>query len=229
MTSDPDTSPPQPAARSHWWQLNYLRSRPRFTVATAIFVLALAVLLALHRPLASSVLLGFDIAAVVYLALIVHLFNGAHPQQMKRIARSQDAGRWGILWSSVVLSCVVMVALTLELHANKSTGAGTIVVAAASILLSWLFMNSMFAMHYAHDFYGDLGGRPSGLVFPGTKQPDYWDFAYFAVVIGMTFQVSDVQITARYMRRMALVHSVIAFFFNVFIIAVSVNIVAGLG
>jgi uncharacterized membrane protein len=227
MTSDPDSSAPH-AARSHWWQLNYLRSRPRFTIATAIFAIALALLLALHRPLASSVLLGFDIAAVVYLALIVHLFQSARPQQMKRIARSQDAGRWGILWSSVVLSCVVMVALTLELHASKNTGASTIVVAAASLLLSWLFMNSMFAMHYAHDFYGDAGGRPNGLIFPGTKQPDYWDFAYFAVVIGMTFQVSDVQITARYMRRMALVHSVIAFFFNVFIIAVSVNIVAGL-
>ena len=226
MNSDPDSSAPS-AARSRWWQLNYLRSRPRFTIATAIFALALAVLLALHRPLASSVLLGFDIAAVVYLALIMHLFQSARPQQMKRIARSQDAGRWGILWSSVVLSCVVMVALTLELHASKNTGVGTIVVAVASLLLSWLFMNSMFAMHYAHDFYGDAGGRPSGLVFPGTKQPDYWDFAYFAVVIGMTFQVSDVQITARYMRRMALVHSVIAFFFNVFIIAVSVNIVAG--
>jgi uncharacterized membrane protein len=88
-------------------------------------------------------------------------------------------------------------------------------------------MNSIFAMHYAHGYYGNLGAAHRGLDFPGEEEPDYWDFTYFAVVIGMTFQVSDVQITSRHLRRMALLHGVIAFFMNVFIIAMTVNIVAG--
>jgi uncharacterized membrane protein len=100
-------------------------------------------------------------------------------------------------------------------------------VAGSSIVLTWLFINVMFALHYAHGFYGDYGKPHQGLEFPGRENPDYWDFAYFSIVIGMTFQVSDVQITSRELRRVVLLHSVIAFFFNVFIIAVTVNIVAG--
>ena len=122
-----------------------------------------------------------------------------------------------------------MVALGLEVHASKTGGVAGIVLAAASLLLSWLFMNTMFALHYAHAFYGDNQSRRrrGGLEFPGEKDPDYWDFAYFAIVVGMTFQVSDVQVTDRRMRRMVLVHGMVAFFFNVVIIALSVNVVAG--
>jgi uncharacterized membrane protein len=122
---------------------------------------------------------------------------------------------------------VVLVALGTELQAGKTGGLLAIAIAAASIVLSWAFLNTLFALHYAHGYYGDYGKQHEGLDFPGDDEPDYWDFAYFAVVIGMTFQVSDVQVTSRYLRRMVLIHGVIAFFFNVFIIAVSVNIVAG--
>lgn len=94
-------------------------------------------------------------------------------------------------------------------------------------VLAWLFMDTIFALHYAHGFHGDSGGKRPGLEFPGRGEPDYRDFVYFAFVPGMTFQVSDVQIGARTIRRVALVHSMIAFFFNVIVIAVGVNIVAG--
>lgn len=99
--------------------------------------------------------------------------------------------------------------------------------AAVSIVLSWLYLNMIFALHYAHGYYSHRNALHKGLDFPGKEDPDYWDFAYFALVLGMTFQVSDVQIVSRRMRRTALVHSVIAFFFNVFIIAISVNVAAG--
>jgi uncharacterized membrane protein len=91
-----------------------------------------------------------------------------------------------------------------------------------------VFVNIMFALHYAHDYYAAPDANASGLAFPGTSEPDYWDFMYFAFVLGMTFQVSDVQITSRGVRRFALMHGVLAFFFNVVIIALTVNIVAGL-
>jgi len=136
-------------------------------------------------------------------------------------------GRWGVLWTSVMLSAIVLLALSVELRGDQPGGAAAVPVAVVSILLSWLFVNTMFALHYAHGYYGNYGAEHRGLDFPGDDEPDYWDFAYFALVIGMTFQVSDVQITSRHLRRMALVQSVIAFFLNVFIIAMSVNIVAG--
>ncbi|WP_266171833.1 DUF1345 domain-containing protein [Dyella subtropica] len=215
-----------PVARSRR-RFHHLRARPRLMGSAAVFIIAVAGLLALDVRPSMALLLGFDFAALVYLVLLAVLFGRASPELMRCQARAQDAGRWGFLWSGIVLAAVVMVSLGAELHGGKNGGMATIGLAAASIVLSWLFMNTMFAMHYAHGYYGDFGKKHEGLQFPDTPQPDYWDFAYFAIVIGMTFQVSDVQITSRYLRRVALLHSVIAFFFNVFIIALSVNVVAG--
>jgi uncharacterized membrane protein len=124
---------------------------------------------------------------------------------------------------------VVLVALGVELQSDQAGGVVGVAVAAVSLLLSWLFMNTMFALHYANAYYSGNycdAGRDA-LEFPGTKEPDYWDFMYFAIVLGMTFQVSDVQITSQRLRRIALGHSVIAFIFNVVIIAITVNVVAG--
>jgi uncharacterized membrane protein len=199
-------------------------------VALLLFVaVGLALWHWLHLRPATALLLGFDFAALIYLLTLASMFNQTSTQElMSSQARKQDTGRWGVLWSSVGLTGVISLALTTEMGAARGGGAQALIIAAVSIVLSWLFMNTMFAMHYAHGYYGDFGKKHEGLQFPDTPQPDYWDFAYFAIVIGMTFQVSDVQITSRYLRRVALLHSVIAFFFNVFIIAISVNIAAGL-
>lgn len=212
-----------------WRPFHFVKARPRMIIALAIFIVASAVLVATGVRPAIAVLLGFDLGAVVFLCILARMFNQSSPTNMRSQAQAQDTGRWGVLWSGVVLSTVILVALSNELHAAKTGGALAVVVGALSVVLSWMFLNTMFAIHYAHSFYGDFGDKHSGLEFPDTKEPDYWDFAYFAIVIGMTFQVSDVQITSRYMRRVALLHSVISFFFNVFIIAITVNIVAGLG
>jgi uncharacterized membrane protein len=212
-----------------WRPFQVVRARPRLLIALTIFVITSVALTVAGMRLPSAILLGFDLAAVVFLIILARLFNRSTPTRIRHQARLQDTGRWGILWSGIVLSSVVMVALSSELHAAKGGGAMTLAVGALSVVLSWLFLNIMFAMHYAHGFYGDFGDKHTGLDFPDTPEPDYWDFAYFSIVIGMTFQVSDVQITSRYLRRVALMHSVIAFFFNVFIIAITVNIVAGQG
>ena len=229
MSEAPPPSITTPPKKHRWRPWHYAKARPRLIVSLMIFIVASAVLMAMGLRLATAVLLGFDLAAVVFLAILAHLFNKATATHMRSQARAQDTGRWGILWSGVVLSTVVLVALSSELHAAKGGGVLALGVGALSVVLSWLFLNTMFAIHYAHGFYGDFGEKHAGLEFPDTPQPDYWDFAYFAIVIGMTFQVSDVQITSRYLRRVALLHSVIAFFFNVFIIAITVNIVAGQG
>jgi uncharacterized membrane protein len=205
------------------------KRRPRSKLCALLFVVLFAAFGFSGAGLARAVLLAFAISAAVFLVAIAHMFAHSDIARMRARARDEDQGRWGALWFGVGTSGVVLVALGLELHANQAGGVSEVVLAALSLLLSWLFMNTLFSLHYAHGFYGD-GGRSDKrktLEFPGSEEPDYWDFAYFAIVIGMTFQVSDVQIADRRLRRVVLAHSLIAFFFNVVIIALSVNLVAG--
>jgi len=219
---------PVRSARRRWAPFRFVRARPWLAVSTAVFIAAFVLLMLSHIKPAAALLLSFDAGVLLYLAMLARMFNRATSEHMCRHARGQDTGRRSTLWIAVALSVVVLVALSTELHAAKEGGAKAMGMAALSIVLSWLFMNTMYALHYAHGYYGDFGKQHEGLDFPGTKQPDYWDFVYFAFVIGMCFQVSDVQITSHTLRRTALLHSVVAFFFNVFIIAISVNIAAGL-
>ncbi|MDR3385982.1 MAG: DUF1345 domain-containing protein [Rudaea sp.] len=210
-----------------WRLIRHLRLRPRFSASAAIFLaLAGAFVAAGMRP-SRSLLLAFDIAAAIFLVATGVMFTQVGPERIRSIAAEQDEGRWGFLWSGVVVSLIALVALSVELDASKGGSLVEIGLAATSLLLSWLFMNTVFALHYAHAFYREGVRGKARLEFPGTDEPDYWDFAYFAAVIGMTFQVSDVQITDRSIRHVALAQSIIAFFFNVIIIALSVNVVAG--
>lgn len=207
--------------------LALVKGRPWTMGSLLLFLMTVAALLTFGLPLPHSVLLGFDFAAAIFLGVVAHRFNQATPATMRQQAQVIDTGRWAILLGGVLLSAVVLAALGMELHAAKGGGLLSLAVGVLSVILSWLFLNVMFAIHYARGYYGDFGKQHAGLEFPHTPEPDYWDFAYFSIVIGMTFQVSDVQITSNYLRRVALLHSVIAFFFNVFIIAITVNIVAG--
>jgi uncharacterized membrane protein len=203
------------------------RAHPRLAAGALAGAILLGILVSSGLRPVLALLLSFDGGVLIFLASTVMLFNRAAPDAMHINAVRQDLGRWAVLWTSIVLSVVILVALWVELRVSKNGGALAIVIACGSIILSWLYMNTIFAVHYAHGYYGNYDASHKGLDFPGDEEPDYWDFAYFAIVIGMTFQVSDVQITSRHLRRMALLQSVIAFFLNVFIIAMTVNIVAG--
>jgi uncharacterized membrane protein len=228
MNASSDSKTPARSARRRWAPIRFVRARPWLAISTVVFLTVFVVLMLSRVKPASALLLSFDAGVLLYLTMLARMFNRVTAEHMCRQASGQDTGRRSTLWIAVALSVVVLVALSTELHAAKGGGARAMGMAALSIVLSWLFMNTMYALHYAHGYYGDFGKQHEGLDFPGTKQPDYWDFVYFAFVIGMCFQVSDVQITSHTLRRTALLHSVVAFFFNVFIIAISVNIAAGL-
>ena len=102
-------------------------------------------------------------------------------------------------------------------------------LAMATILLSWSFVHTIFALHYAHEYYGERrDGKIGGLKFPGDTKPDYWDFLYFSLVIAMTSQVSDVAITSKVIRRIVTVHGALAFFFNLTVLALTVNMISNL-
>ena len=139
-----------------------------------------------------------------------------------------DEGAFAILVLAVIAVVASLGAIFAELATVDRSNPGYglyMALVIATVVLSWAFTHTIFALHYAHDFYG-TGERRNGLDFPGQAQPDYWDFVYFSFVIGMTFQVSDVSITHKSIRRMVVAHGALSFFFSTAILAMTVNIAA---
>jgi uncharacterized membrane protein len=180
-------------------------------------------------------IVAWDIGVLVFLLLAAQLFATESPDDMPAAAEAQQEGEWTIFWLTLAVVIVSFVAVSTEFAAIKSgppeQRPWQIALVAGTLLLSWLVTHVTFAFRYAHEFYAkDLGGPDvdRGLDFPEEKEPDYLDFLYFALVLGMTFQVSDVQITSRKLRRVATLHGLISFLFNTVIVAFTVNIAAGL-
>lgn len=203
---------------------------PRFLMFLALFAGGLALLKAWDGlPLAHSALLAFDAAAWVFLLSLWPLLKDAKAEQMRAHANANDAGRVLVLILTAIVGAVVLVAVGVELSA-KDRSATDIALVLGTLMTSWLFGNVIYALHYAHLFYGKRrahDGQQGGLDFPGTKEPDYHDFFYFAATMGMTFQTSDVAITSAKMRRVAIWHGLVAFIFNMGIIAFTINILGG--
>lgn len=212
-----------------------LRSHPRLFGALALG-LATAPLWPEGVGGASRVILSFDLGGVVFLALTWIMMARATHEGMRSRARLQDEGRRAVLAITVGASIFAMAAVAVELKGvhdlPSDQTALHIGLAGASIVCAWLVTHTMFALHYAHGYYGDreddAANHRGGLDFPGQPRPDYWDFLYFAFVIGMACQTADVAIKDRAMRRQALAQGVLAFFFNTVILALSINIAAGL-
>jgi uncharacterized membrane protein len=201
--------------------LRFIR-RPRL-IGAVILGLAIFFGLLTAYPIALSFLIAFDFAALAYLLLTAMLMNSATADSMRTRAIHQDNGKWAVLAVSLFVALAVLIALSSELHAVQNKSSAMLGLACSTLIVSWAFVVIIFAQQYAHDFYL----KKAQLNFPGTEQPDYWDFAYFAAVISMCCQTSDVVVTASGMRRLVLFHSVIAFFFNVIIIAITVSVIAG--
>ncbi len=178
---------------------------------------------------------GWVVGVALFLTITAFIIVGSSPERVRRRARLVDPRRWMILAIIVAAAAVSLVALgfTLQREAHETAAAlaARLALAGLTVVASWTVTHTVFALHYAHHYYGD-GPAPGadddrgGLAFPGDALPDYWDFLYFAFVVGMTCQVSDVQVTSRPMRRMTLIHGVLSFFFNTVILALSVNLLA---
>lgn len=195
--------------------------RPRLIGSALLGLVLLGLLLPFVAPI-RAVLLGFDagIAWFLFRTLIQLRRDVSTPQERQVRAREQQEGKWVVLAICLALVAVLVYALTIELHGARNKSPADVALAGSTILLTWLFVASVFAQHYAHSFYLQ-GGQ---LEFPGTEHPDYWDFLYFALVISMCCQTSDVAIRSTSMRRLATLHSVLSFFFNVIIIAMAVSV-----
>jgi|SRR5690242_8624746 uncharacterized membrane protein len=180
----------------------------------------------------AHIMIGWDTFSVCMIVMTWITFFITTAQQIRIQSKVQDPNRTIIF--IIILICTLASFLTvLLLIVTKKDGQGEawrLPIAVAGMLFSWLLIHTSFTLRYAHIFYGDHETKPNmhagGLDFPGDALPDYLDFAYFSFVLGMTFQVSDVQITSRRFRRLALLHGMISFVFDTTMIALTINILA---
>jgi len=199
-----------------------VRARPRLFLA-ALLGAAVAVALPADWRVATRVLVGWDAGVAGFLLAAFALMLRADVRRIRRRAALQDEGRIVILVLVVAAALASLASIVAELGAGRSPW--HLALATLTILLSWALVHVIFALHYAHEFHGE-GVKGGGLAFPGGEEPDYWDFLYFSLVIGMTSQVSDVAVTSRTIRRTVSAHGVVSFLFNAALIALTVNIAA---
>jgi uncharacterized membrane protein len=214
--------------------LKFIKSRPRLVASFFMGLLVFLLIphwLALHAV--TRLIIGWNVAAVLYLMLAIQMMMDTNHQKMRQRAREQDEGKFVVLSMVVIAAVIALAAIVLELGVVKELS-GTIryahmALAVVTILSSWAFTQVMFALHYAHAFYGTIDKKQNGgLLFPDEPSPDYIDFLYFACVIGTSAQTADVSFSSQSMRKIGLIHSVLAFFFNTSLVALMINIASSL-
>ncbi|MDE2412751.1 MAG: DUF1345 domain-containing protein [Sphingomonadales bacterium] len=181
-------------------------------------------------PAGDALVIGFDVGAVAFMVSLHSLLREHSAPTMRRRAAENDANRALVLLLTAATSLAILAAISSELPAAKQGQPLAIVKLVGTLALSWAFTNLIFMLHYAHMHYmprpdgsGDLGGFD----FPGTPQPDYWDFLYFAFTAGMSFAASDVNVTRGAVRRVVVWHCLLSFVFNIGVLAFSINVLAG--
>src|SRR5215467_4011920 len=190
-----------------------------------------------HLRLASAVIASWDAFAVAILALDWQTILTTPRRKIRERAQQQDLSRLVIFIFVVITACAALFAVGFLVSVKKSQTGGHfpihLLLTLLTVIFSWSLVHTVYGLRYAHAFYGDsdepgVNRHAGGLIFPGDRSPDYFDFAYFSFVVGMTCQVSDVQITSRRMRRITLFHSVLSFGFNTLILALLINTVSSL-
>ncbi|HZD89011.1 MAG TPA: DUF1345 domain-containing protein [Pseudolabrys sp.] len=210
--------------------IRFARLHAKLLIAAAVGALA-----ALAEPFQwhvwTRVLVGWNVGLAFYLITTHTMMLRADEARIRKRAAELDEGAFVILVLTVIATLASLVAIVFELGTTKpgphASALAPALLAMVTIVMSWSFVHTIFALHYAHEYYGERrDGRIGGLSFPEDQHPLYWDFLYFSLVIGMTSQVSDVAITSKVIRRMATVHGVVSFFFNLTVLALTVNLVS---
>lgn len=213
--------------------LHVVTGRPRLFISAAVGIAAWLLLHVARQPVTQA-LVGWDAGCAAFLLLSAQMFASERHADIAVDAERQEEGEWTIFALTVGAVAASFAAILFEFSSSKDMPSAQrelhISLVAATLLVSWLMTHTVFTYRYAHEYYerGPAGKVAGGLSFPEDEMPDYWDFFYFAIVLGMTFQVSDVQITSRKLRRLATVHGLLGFLFNTVVLALSVNIGASL-
>jgi uncharacterized membrane protein len=208
-----------------------LRARPRLV---GCFLLGIIVffLTPIRWRMETRGIVAWDLAVFLYLALVFRLAQHDTPERIRLRAGLQDDGALVTLFLSTAAGLACVVAIALELSAVKAmTGHNRLfhaLLVGGTIPMAWSFIHSMFALHYAHEFYDAPDSRGHGLIFPGEGIPSYWDFLYFSFIIGTSGQTADVSISCASLRKVAFLHCVLAFFFNIAVLGLTVNVASSL-
>lgn len=202
---------------------------PRYILFLVVLALGIPASSLLMRR-GEALVAGFDLAVFAFLASCVPLWLKGNAASMRRQAERDDVGEVALLLMTGLISVIVLAALAQLILEKQHLGAGGIALLILTLLASWTFTNVILAFHYARLYYtaGERGDQ-KGLDFPGDCTPDFSDFINFAFVIGMTCQTADINITRTQMRRVATFHGLFAFAFNLGILALTVNVLAGMG
>ncbi len=199
------------------------------------YVLFLVLLLLLPWPLSFvlpgrgiAVVAGFDLAVLAFIATIWPLWQDSIPDDIRREAARNDAGQFGLLLLTATIILMMLIAVGMLLAGKEHLSGWQIVLIVMTLLFAWLFSNLVYSFHYARLYYAQasFGKDHGGLEFPGEEEPVFADFVNFAFVIGMTCQTADINITRPNMRRVATAHGLLAFIFNLGVLAMTVNVVA---
>lgn len=204
---------------------------PRFVLFAAVTILAA---LGWHAfsaaPLADALVTGFDLGALVFIAALLPLRRDHSAAEMRHHAARNDAKRGWVLAITALVSLSLLAAISAELPAARAGDGHALVKLVLTLALSWCFTNLVFMLHYAHMHYMPdpaSGKDAGGFDFPGTAEPDYRDFLYFAFTAGMSFAASDVDVTRGAVRQIVVAHSLLSFVFNIGVLAFSINVLAG--
>jgi uncharacterized membrane protein len=208
-----------------------IKAQPRLVTAV-LFGGLLALILPDGWRHATRLLLAWDCSTGLYLVLALAMMARSNIDRIRFRAALQDETQMVILGLVTITALVSLVGIMVELGTAKtlkSQGVWRhIALAGITVFLSWTFLHTIFAVHYAHEYYAGPGDDlAQGLEFPGDATPDYWDFMYYSFVIGTACATADVNIISKSMRRLTTLHCIIAFFFNTTILALTVNIGAG--
>lgn len=200
---------------------------PRFLAFLAVLVAATG-LLARRDGLALALVWGFDAAALVFLVSTLALWAETVGQASRDRAARDDGGRGFLLLIAIITPLVVLTALLLLIQSRDHPSVADLALMVGTLALAWIFVNLVYALHYDHLFHVQTGGADTGgLEFPGTKDPVFADFCYFAFTLGMTCQTSDVAVLTSDLRRVVLVQGLLSFVFNLGVLAMAINLMAG--
>ena len=202
----------------------------RFVVFFVMLFASIAISTML-APWWRSVMLGFDLSALVFMGSCFRLYDNK-AGEMRTVAEENDANRAILLFLAFAIGVVILVAVGSEMSSAKTRGPIDIAITISTLLISWFFGNTVYALHYAHLYYtADDGGKDlAGLKFSGdAKTPPFGDFVYFAFTIGAALSTSDTDITSPHIRKVVTAHCIVAFIFNVGVFALTVNMLAGKG
>lgn len=198
---------------------------PRFLAFIVVLIVSVPISAQLFHRWTLGVIAGFDVAAIVFLLSCLSLLGTREAHVIRRHATANDANRKVLLAITGVVMAALLTAIAAEtVGHNPEPFTKTLII--LTLALAWLFSNTIYALHYAHLAYikPDIGC--SGVHFPGTPEPDYWDFVYFAFTCGMAFATSDVEVTDQHIRRVVTVHCLAAFAFNIGVLAFTINVLA---